>query len=491
MAQKSIYCAKARLKQNDGFGLRDSISQKSTTAPLPMIQRRDAMSKLNGLVQLIQTAVDKGTTSVEEVHKSILIGNYNKINTIRPLKKITKNIQELQIQSTGSVYYIIRLVNQEIGSFVQFVLERVGNIKKAESKCTNSDDMQSTSLAIKKTKTLPKWSEIGISILNGVVGDYLHKENNALSTPMQFYHNSRPLSLTKESLEKTYPKHSAKICILVHGLVCNETIWEYRDDCKTTYGSLLQTDLDYTPFFLRYNTGLHISENGKEFSRLISDLLSAYPQPVDEIVMIGHSMGGLVIRSGCWYGNLQGADWAKKVKKLFYIASPHQGAPLEKFGNVVSGFLQKIPLSYTRLAGNIVDLRSSGIKDLRFGYVVDEDWEGYHPDAILKNNKNRITLLEGVSHYAVTGSLTKNPDHLMTQFFGDPMVRKSSAMGRSRQESLDLPINCHKEFAKVGHIKMAHCHEVYQQIKTWCRQAAIRLTEGDVSMDASCVNLVS
>jgi triacylglycerol lipase len=448
------------------------------------------MNKLNGLIELMQTAVDRGTTSVEGVHKSILNSNYNRIETIRPLKKMTKYIRELQMQSTGGVYHIIRLVNQEIGSFVLFVLEKVEKIKKADLKCTNADDTQNTSLTIRNTKLPPKWSETGISILNGVFGDYLHKKDNALSTPMQFYQNRHPLGLTKKSLEKAYPKHSAKICILVHGLACNETIWEYRDDCKTTYGSLLQTDLDYTPFFLRYNTGLHISENGKMFSTLIADLISAYPRQVDEIIMIGHSMGGLVIRSGCWYGNQQGADWAKKIKKLFYIASPHQGAPLEKFGNVVSGFLKEIPLAYTRLAGNIVDLRSSGIKDLRFGYVVDEDWEGYNPDMILKNNKNRITLLEGVSHYAVTGSLTKNPGHLMTQFFGDPMVRKSSAMGRSRQERFHLPINGHTEFAKIGHLKMAHCQEVYLQIKTWCRQTATHVTEEEAAMDASFVDAV-
>jgi triacylglycerol lipase len=158
---------------------------------------------------------------------------------------------------------------------------------------------------------------------------------------------------------------------------------------------------------------------------------------------------------------------------------------------VLSGLLKEIPLAHTKLAGNIVDIRSSGIKDLRFGYVVDEDWEGYNPDAILKNNKNRIPLLEGVSHYAVTGSLTKNPDHLMTQFFGDPMVRKSSALGRSGQERFHLPINSHKEFAKVGHIKMAHCNEVYQQIKAWCRQTATHLTEGQAAIDASLINVAS
>ncbi|MCD6584649.1 MAG: alpha/beta hydrolase [Desulfobacteraceae bacterium] len=431
------------------------------------------MSKLNGLIQLIQTAVDKGATSIEEVHNTILIDNYNLIKLIKPLNKITENIQELQTRSTSSVYHIIRLVNQAAGNFAQFVLEKVEIIQKTDLNPTNVDNMKKTTLEIKKTESSPKWAESGVSILNGVFGDYLHKENNALSTPMQFYHNDRPLCLTKESLKNAYPKHSDKLCILLHGLACNETVWEYNGGDKTTYGSLLQDDLDYTPIFLRYNTGLHISENGKMFSKLMSDLISNYPQKVNEIVMIGHSMGGLVIRSGCRYGTKQEADWVKKVKKLFYLAAPHHGAPMEKLGNLFSGFLKTIPLPYTRLAGNVADLRSSGIKDLRFGYLVDEDWEGYDPDAILKNNINRVTLQEGVSHYVVTGSLTKNPDHLMTQLFGDPMVRKSSAMGRSRQERRHLPVNDHKEFAHIGHIKLAHCHDVYQQIKTWCRQTAL------------------
>jgi len=321
-------------------------------------------------------------------------------------------------------------------------------------------------------KSLRKGTDVGVGILNGVVGDYLHQQGNPLAVRMGFYDKGKPLALTPEALTAACPNTTSKICVLIHGLVCYETIWNYSVSSQTNYGTLLQQDLGYTPFYLRYNTGRHISENGRDLAHLMNELTAAYPDPIDEIIFITHSMGGLVTRSACDYGLRHESAWVQKVRKLFYLASPHLGAPLEKFGNAAAFVLKNFPRPYIKIIGDVINVRSSGIKDLRFGYVSDGDWVGRDPDQFLKNTKSSLPLMQGAAHYAITGRLTKNPGHPVTRLFGDALVRTPSALGsaRRREHFLRFPPGHHREYPATGHMRLAHCPEIYDQIRQWCEQ---------------------
>ncbi len=352
----------------------------------------------------------------------------------------------------------IEIISRIIGVRDKTLAENLKNRRR------NTFHMKDAFLAIKKA------TDLGIGILNGVIGDYLHEQQNELAAVMNFYLRNKPLHLSTEKLKEAYPDITPRICILVHGLTNDENIWRFHDDPKMTYGSLLQKDMEYTPFYLRYNTGRHISENGRNFSKMITALIEAYPVKVKEIILITHSMGGLVTRSACHYGKEEG--WIEKVRKVYYLGTPHMGAPLEKFGNIVTNILEAVPRPYIKLASDIINLRSSGIKDLRFGYLVDEDWEGRDPDAPLKNNKHFVPLLESASHYIITGTLTENPNHPVSRMIGDVLVRKSSALGRSKEENQSIPFDKanHREFNKMGHMMLTHNLEVYLQIKKWCME---------------------
>lgn len=425
------------------------------------------MKKVTGLLDLIQIGVDRGTTAVEEIHMERIETNFAVVKKIPLMGRISARVQDIHMHHTGGVYAIIRLVNQEFGNFAKFLVDGVGKLPAAPRSMAVKPVGRRKS-GKKEMDSHRKYVDFFVSIVNGVIGDFLKRNRNGLAIPMAFYRHNHPLCMTRENMDAIYPKTTSKICILVHGLACNEKTWEFPSDPETTYGALLEKDLGYTSFYLRYNTGLHISENGRHFSALLTDLLKVYPKEVEEVVMIGHSMGGLVIRSACWFGQKEQADWIRHVKKIVYLASPHLGAPLEKFGNVVSGCLKRIPTSYTRLIADIIDLRSSGIKDLRFGNVIDEDWDGHDPDIVLENNKSPIPLMGGASHYAVSGSLTKDPAHCFTQLIGDPMVPKSSAFGRSGAKEHTMIFCGYREFSEIGHIKLAHSHRVYHEIKIIC-----------------------
>ena len=316
----------------------------------------------------------------------------------------------------------------------------------------------------------------GLSVLNGIVGDYLAEKGVPLAVQMAFYDQHQPLELDRDKLSTSFASGTNKLCIMVHGLGCTEDIWRIDGDVNDTYAERLANELGYTSLYVRYNTGLHISHNGQMLSQMIEQLLAHYPHHVDELIFITHSMGGLVTRSACFYGSESSASssppWTDKVRQLYFLGSPHLGADLEKIGSVVTHALKASPLPYTQFLGELFDLRSDGIKDLRFGYVRDEDWQGHDDDTVLSNNKNTVPLLAGADHYVISGTVTKDSEHILSQLFGDALVRKYSATGQSSNDkhSLDFLAQNQAEFNQVRHVALAHNERVYQQILIWANR---------------------
>lgn len=285
---------------------------------------------------------------------------------------------------------------------------------------------------------------------------------------MDFYKNDQRVELSAEGLKNyTFENQvSPKICILIHGLTNNETIWSFPDE--SDYGTLLHQDLQYTPFFLRYNTGMHISDNGKAFANKLEQLFENYPIEIDEITIIAHSMGGLVSHSACFYAQTLKLSWTQKLKNIFLLATPHFGSFLEKFANVTTNILEKVPNWPTRMVGKIINLRSAGIKDLRFGYLTEEEWNSEDPDKLLKNNKKAVSKLERVNYFVISGRLTKEEKHWVSYLFGDILVSKRSATGKSKNiKEYNFPLDNHFEFAKTFHFELNTRLEVYEKIKEW------------------------
>jgi len=315
------------------------------------------------------------------------------------------------------------------------------------------------------------WVEWSIGVLNGVVGDYLHQRNNGLAVQMAFVHRNRALDMSRQSLGRAFPDATSKLCVLIHGLTCTESCWSFRGDPKTSFGSLLQEDLGYTPVFLRYNTGLHISENGELLSHRLQELVSNYPRELDELIVIGHSMGGLLLRSACHQAPGLGHDWTRHLRHAFYLGTPHFGTRFEKFGNVVSWMLRTVPNDYTRLASDVINLRSRGIKDLRYTNLAHEDWRGTDPDALLQDNRHPVPLMPGVSHYFVGGTLTSNERHVAALLFGDLLVQACDSVPLGAQDRpLVFPPENGRLFPGIAHLALAYHPEVYAQLKTWLGQ---------------------
>lgn len=252
---------------------------------------------------------------------------------------------------------------------------------------------------------------MALAVLNGAIGDYLARTENPLATGMHLVVDGRPLVPGARALERAFPGATPVVVVFVHGLMCTETVWERED------GTSLATDLAArraaTSVFVRYNSGVPIAESGAALSRLVGEIVAAWPVPVAEVALVGFSMGGLVVRSAFAHSARHEAPWLARVKRAFYIGSPHLGAPAERLGRGLVGLLRAIPDPYTELAADLGDLRSDGVKDLGDG------------DLRAEGSAHPIPLPSSIEHFLFAGTLTEAIP--FAQHLGDALVPVPSA----------------------------------------------------------------
>ena len=310
--------------------------------------------------------------------------------------------------------------------------------------------------------------ELAVAVLNGAVGDHLARTGNGLATAMTLVANGRPLACTRAALAAAHPEASARIVILVHGLMCTEDIWTLPDG--SDYGSLLARDHGFTPLYVRYNSGLPIAENGKAFAALLDALVAAYPVTIEEIVTIGYSMGGLVVRSACHLASVAAptSAWLALVRRAMYVGTPHLGAPMERVGRVVAKLLRAVDDPYTQLAAELADLRSDGVKDLGDADLRHEDRARRLPRMSLRDPRHPVPLLASIKHFLVAGSLST--DARLASVFGDSIVPLRSATDGSCIDAATfaLPPDHVRIVSGASHVALAHDARVYEHLKEWC-----------------------
>jgi len=300
--------------------------------------------------------------------------------------------------------------------------------------------------------------------LNGVLGDYLEASSNPLAITMCLRRDGIALPDEREPLAAAIPQAGGKLVVLLHGLCMNDLQWKRK---RHDHGAALARDLAYTPVYLYYNSGLHISTNGRAFAEQLENLLRVWPVPVTELVLIGHSMGGLVARSAFHYGALARHEWPRRVDKLIFLGTPHHGAPLERGGNWVDILLGVS--KYSAPLARIGKIRSAGITDLRFGNLVDEDWNKRDRFARSGDRRVAVPLPEGVACFAIGATTGKTASDLSGRLLGDGIVPLASALGRHANPRLALPFDESRQWVAYGtnHLDLLNRKESYAQIKRW------------------------
>jgi pimeloyl-ACP methyl ester carboxylesterase len=295
-----------------------------------------------------------------------------------------------------------------------------------------------------------------VSALGAAIGDRISEDPRtaALAPAMAFRCEGRSLDpvAARAYVAANSPHGTARVALLVHGLAGHEAQWpDGTSEALTAEGIVC--------LHLRYTSGQAIHRNGADLAALLGQLIPHAPvggPEIAELVLIGHSMGGLVIRSAL----AQAADepWTKRVRQVVTLGTPHRGAPLEKVA--AAGLRAAAMLPETAPIAVFGNQRAIGIKDLRHGALLAEHWQGRDPDRTLRDTTSDTPLPSHVRHLAVVGHLGDGPTHWRTRLFGDGMVRTASASGRGdpadRVEVVRLD--------RTGHMALLHHPKVTQAI---------------------------
>jgi pimeloyl-ACP methyl ester carboxylesterase len=303
-----------------------------------------------------------------------------------------------------------------------------------------------------------------LAVLNGVLGDYLEASANPLAIRMCLRRDGRALPPGTRPLAAAIAQPADKLVVLLHGLCMNDLQWNRKDH---DHGASLSRDLGFTAVYLHYNSGRHISVNGREFAGIMESLVSAWPVPLKQLVLIGHSMGGLVTRSALHYGAAAGHEWVCRVDKVVFLGTPHHGAPLERGGNWVDTLFGVSP--YVAPFARLGKIRSAGITDLRYGNLVDEDWEGRDRFARTGDVRRAVPLPEGIACYAIAATRGKRVGDLHDRLIGDGIVPLRSALGLHSNVRLTLPFPRSRQWVGCGmnHLALLDHPDVYAKIRQW------------------------
>ena len=318
--------------------------------------------------------------------------------------------------------------------------------------------------------------EAMLSALNGVLGDRLVETANPLAISMRLRHEGLPLLLEPQALAARLPDATGKLLVMVHGLCMNDLQWKgAAAGGFKGHGEQLACELGYTPLYLHYNTGLHTSANGEQLAGLLQQLVKAWPQPVESITLLVHSMGGLDARSACHQAEQAGYSWPAQLKALVFLGTPHHGAPLQRLGSWVDGVLGGNIV--TRPFAKIGQVRSAGITDLRHGNVRQADWHDAGrfergPDA-----RQPVPLPAGVACYTVAattlapgkGALVAVREALARKMVGDGLVSLESALGLHAEPGRCLAFPEENQWIAQGmnHMELLRRPEVTQQLLRW------------------------
>lgn len=410
------------------------------------MKRARTMADLRGLSRLAVEATVAMTDLVEEVHRSVTA--VPEVGDLDPAR--SKRMRGI----TGFVYRTIRTITHWVGHSVDGGLAQLQPLLLAQAATLSATPSVAVPVSPHRDAVL--------AALNGVLGDHLEATRNPLAIPMQFRRAGVALDPAQE--------RGSRILLLVHGLCRSDLGWLRKGH---DHGATLAAELGLTPVYVHYNSGRAVATNGRELAMRLESLIADWGEPVSEIVVVAHSMGGLVIRSACHVAEDEGLAWRDRLRRIIFLGTPHHGAPLERGGNWVTLALDKS--SYTAAFARLGRIRSAGITDLRFGEVLPLP-EGDR-FAAGRGLGVMLPLPRGVACHAIAATLAKGPEPAplpgvlaaAKSVLGDGLVPLASALGDDADPARALGIPADRRFVAYGttHLDLLSRSEICEQIRCW------------------------
>ena len=442
------------------------------------------MKRWQGSKDLLFDAIEETTNLVERTHASVARKSFRPLTAVAPIAPWAKTVQAVHDTVATGSYAAVRGVSRGVGKLLDAGTDLVADRLLDAPEAAPSATQASRARLIDNAE----------GAVNGFWGDYLSQRQNGLDLGMTLRHQGQVLPVERAALTRAYPPASGRLAVFIHGLSSTEWSWNssaerFHGDPDVSFGSLLQADLGFTPLYVRYNSGQHISHNSRLLSALLAQLVAEYPVAVEEIALIGHSMGGLVARSAAFRGQTDGEPWVRNLRHIFCLGTPNLGAPLEQSVNLLTSVLGAVDTAGTQVPAQVLKTRSAGIKDLRFGYTLDEEWQGKDPDALLKNYRQDVPLVDGVGYYFVAATLTEDAGHPLGLLLGDLLVRPPSAAGHASQPARRIPFHAGQTLNGLNHFHLTNHPQVYAVIRQCIEASQPAADTAGESLDPSiCVS---
>jgi len=313
-----------------------------------------------------------------------------------------------------------------------------------------------------------------LGALNGLKGDTIATDYPGLAFPMVLrdHVNGGDATPTKKGLTAAFPEATGRVAVFVHGLCETDRSWwdgatRNHGEPSVSYGTLLTADLGFTGLYLRYNSGLPVKDNGHMLAELLDEVVAAWPVPIQDLVLIGHSLGGLVARSACHSADIDQRPWAGLVRHVICVGTPHFGAPLERGVHRLVPLLDRVP--ETRPLATLLRDRSAGVKDLRHGVFATDEFHGDDPDEYLAHRRREVPFLAGATYCFIGATITRDRHHPLGHLVGDLLVRYPSASGSNRSRNIPFELEHGAHIGGINHFDLLNHPTVYEHLHQWLR----------------------
>lgn len=379
-----------------------------------------------GYSDAAKAAVQETNTRVKEMHKAIADQSFDILARIPLVAGPAALVRTAHDAIAGSVYAAI---HHGSGS----LLGAASMVERNLPEGTGDEPPSQIARSVR-------------SALNAAFGDHLAQTGNVLAIAMGIYHHGIPMAIERGALAAAFPAAGRRLCVFIHGLAFDEHCWQPAAAQEIDFARELHAEFGYASLYLRYNTGLPITDNGIGLAALLEELVAAWPETVDDLLLIGHSMGGLVAREACELAARDDLHWPQVTSMLICLGSPHLGSPVERLGHAVNTALDRHKI--TAPLGKIATKRSQGVKDLRHG-------PGASP-----------LTPHAIALRFIGGTLTDDVDHPLAGWFGDGLVTMGSAT--------DHPVTGDVKSARIGgiaHMALVTEPRVFAQIRYWLAEA--------------------
>ncbi|WP_421191286.1 esterase/lipase family protein [Aeromonas jandaei] len=396
------------------------------------------LSDIRELAQLLTQALPATVQITEAVHQAVLGG-----------MGIKERDKGKTAGLTGLIYKGVHGAANSLGSGINGLLARLP---------------LPTQPSVAET---PKRAAL-LATLNGVLGDKLVEQQNALATPMTLRYQGKPLDW--KDIPTDLP-HTGRVLLMIHGLCMNDLQWHTSYQGKSVnHGEAVARALGYLPLYLRYNSGLSIASNGQALALQLEDLCDRWPGAIKQLSVLAYSMGGLVIRSACHYAQTHSLRWPERLRHLIFLGTPHHGAPLESAGHWLEQLLPVTPYSMPFV--KLTRIRSQGIRDLRHGKVIDAS-RNNRERTIGRDPRQPLPLPSDVACFAIAGTTSAKRTLLAERLIGDGLVPLRSALGlhRERAHQLDFPPEHTLIAYRTTHMALLGSPEVGAQLLDWLDDA--------------------